>query len=199
MCTELTDPEAPGTLEDARNKVEQLCGLVDAADSSFLDFLSGGLIARANENCKLAKEALLDGRVDDALEISGNTCDDVLDEVQVGGESQDALKRLQVRALQRAGAIYFARINPPPPNCTDPDLVGGPHKQVPAGRRARHLPDERALGRQGYGAKCRGHRARAVERQPHRQDACAPEQHPGHGTASGECNARGERMDGVSH
>jgi len=100
-CTEITDDSSPNTLEEARKNVDRMCSLVGAADTDFLNFLTGGTIAVAKENCLLAQQALEDGRVDDALEISRNTCEDVLDEVELAeGEDSDALKRLQVRRAE---------------------------------------------------------------------------------------------------
>jgi hypothetical protein len=96
-CTAVTDENNEATLEETRANVDRMCSLVSAADTSFMNFLSGGAIEAAAVNCLLAQEALEDGRVDDALALTGNTCDDILDEVEVAeGEDPDALKRLQV-------------------------------------------------------------------------------------------------------
>jgi hypothetical protein len=112
VCTEVTDPEAGGTLEEARSSVDRMCSLIDAADSSFLNFLTGGTITIANENCKLAREALADGRVDDALEISANTCDDVSNQTRPGSERSEAKRgswREGLRGHSRAAAAAAAR------------------------------------------------------------------------------------------
>jgi hypothetical protein len=96
-CTLITDPSNPQTLEEARANVEYVCSTVDDWDGGFVNWMSGDAIARANENCRLAQEAINDGNVDLALELTGETCDDVLDTIdQAGEEDGNALKRMQI-------------------------------------------------------------------------------------------------------
>ena len=85
-CAIMTDPNNPQTLEEARANVEFVCSTVDDWSSGFVNWMSGGAIARVEENCRKAQEALNDGNVDLALLYAGETCGDVIDTVE---EAQD--------------------------------------------------------------------------------------------------------------
>ncbi|GMI14344.1 hypothetical protein TrVE_jg11237 [Triparma verrucosa] len=101
-CTIITDPSNPQTLEEARDSVSFVCNTVDDWDDGFINWISGDAIARAEENCRKAQEALQDGNVDLALEYAGETCDEVIDTIDSASQEEgNALKRMQVVILHQ--------------------------------------------------------------------------------------------------
>jgi hypothetical protein len=80
--------------------VESLCNSVEDWSSGFVNWLSGDAIARASENCELAEEAIKDGRIDDAMAYTDETCDEVLDTIETSQEEDgNSLKRMQIVML----------------------------------------------------------------------------------------------------
>ena len=77
--------------------MEYVCDTVDDWDDGFINWISGDAIARADENCRLAQEAINNGNIDLALEYTGQTCDEMLDSIDASGqEDGNALKRMQI-------------------------------------------------------------------------------------------------------
>jgi len=96
-CGAVTDPGNPQTLEEMRDNVDRMCGFLRDVDGGIMNWLSGDKINQARRNCELAQQAVEDGRIDDALELGTDTCDDILGEVEKAeGDNQDLLRRMQM-------------------------------------------------------------------------------------------------------
>ena len=92
-CGAITDPSNPQTLEEMRYNVDRMCGYLKDVDGGIMNWLSGDRISQARRNCEIAQEAVEDGRIDDALEITTETCDDILSEVEAAeGDNMDSLQ-----------------------------------------------------------------------------------------------------------
>ncbi|GMI36994.1 hypothetical protein TeGR_g15104, partial [Tetraparma gracilis] len=93
-------PPHPPPHTQTRDSVESLCNSVEDWSSGFVNWLSGDAIARASENCELAEEAIKDGRIDDAMAYTDETCDEVLDTIETSQEEDgNSLKRMQIVML----------------------------------------------------------------------------------------------------
>ena len=99
-CVVVSDPDNPATLEQARSNVDTMCSAFDDLDGGFINWLSGDMISQANENCRLAQQALNDGNVDLALQYSSDACSDVLNTVDEANEAnQTLIQKMQVMLI----------------------------------------------------------------------------------------------------